>query len=212
MRRLPVYLLLDVSGSMSGEPIEAVKNGMQLMQQALRKDPYALETAYVSVITFSNEVKQVVPLTEVAAFQPPQISASGGTALGEALKRVAECASNEVQKTTAEEKGDWKPTVFIMTDGVPTDDLERGLSVFRTYKWGTVVVCAAGAGADISTCQKITENVVSLDVADANSIGAYFKWVSASISTGSKKVDAGVEPDTIDQLPPPPPEITLVKP
>ncbi len=212
MRRLPVYLLLDVSGSMSGEPIEAVKNGMQLMQQALRKDPYALETAYISVLTFSSEVKQVVPLTEVALFQPPQISASGGTALGEALKRVAECAANEVQKTTAEEKGDWKPAVFIMTDGSPTDDLDKGLSVFRTYKWGTVVVCAAGSNASIDTCQKITENVVSLDVADANSIGAYFKWVSASISTGSKKVDAGVEPDGLDELPPPPPEITLVKP
>lgn len=212
MRRLPVYLLLDVSGSMSGEPIEAVKNGMQLMQQALRKDPYALETAYISVITFSSDVQQVVPLTEVASFQPPQISASGGTSLGEALRRVTECAKSEVQKSTAEEKGDWKPTVFIMTDGVPTDDINRGLQVFHEYKWGAVVACAAGSGADIPGLQKITENVISLDVADSSTIGAFFKWVSASISTGSKRVDAGAEPSGMDELPPPPPEITLVKP
>lgn len=212
MRRLPVYILLDVSGSMSGEPIEAVKNGMQLLQQALRKDPYALETAYISVITFSSDVNQVVPLTETALFQPPQISASGATSLGKALKKVTEYAQNEVQKSTAEEKGDWKPVVFIMTDGVPTDNLSDGLSVFKTYKWGAVVACAAGPAADTSALQQITENVMSLDVADSNSIGAWFKWVSASISTGSKKVDAGVEPNSFDELPPPPPEITLVKP
>ncbi|MBQ1337239.1 MAG: VWA domain-containing protein, partial [Thermoguttaceae bacterium] len=75
MRRLPVYLLLDVSGSMSGEPIEAVKNGIQILHSALRKDPYALESAYISVLTFGSEVQQIVPLTEVAMFQPPQISA-----------------------------------------------------------------------------------------------------------------------------------------
>jgi uncharacterized protein YegL len=60
MRRLPVYLLLDTSGSMSGEPIESVKNGMQVLVSALRQDPYALETAYLSVITFDGTARQVV--------------------------------------------------------------------------------------------------------------------------------------------------------
>ena len=53
-RRLPVYLLLDVSGSMTGEPITAVQNGVQTMVSALMGDPQALESAYISVITFSN--------------------------------------------------------------------------------------------------------------------------------------------------------------
>ena len=53
-RRLPVYLLLDTSGSMSGEPIEQVKNGVQMLVASLRQDPYALETAWLSVITFSS--------------------------------------------------------------------------------------------------------------------------------------------------------------
>ena len=64
MRRLPVYLVLDVSGSMMGEPIEAVRNGMQILASTLRTDPYALETAYLSVITFDGEARQVAPLTE----------------------------------------------------------------------------------------------------------------------------------------------------
>ena len=64
MRRLPVYLLLDTSGSMHGEPIEAVKNGVQTLLTTLKQDPYALETAYVSVITFDSSARQAVPLTD----------------------------------------------------------------------------------------------------------------------------------------------------
>lgn len=83
MRRLPVYILLDTSGSMYGEPIEAVKNGVQVLVSTLRSDPYALETAYLSVITFNSTAQQDVPLTELASFQQPTLTASGCTALGE---------------------------------------------------------------------------------------------------------------------------------
>ena len=82
MRRLPVYLLLDTSGSMYGEPIEAVKNGVQTLVSSLRQDPYALETAYLSVITFESSAQQITPLTELSAFQQPNLSAGGCTAMG----------------------------------------------------------------------------------------------------------------------------------
>ena len=54
IRRLPVYLLLDCSGSMSGEPIEAVKQGIKALLTELKGDPQALETACLSVITFNS--------------------------------------------------------------------------------------------------------------------------------------------------------------
>ena len=211
MRRLPVYLLLDCSGSMYGEPIEAVKNGVQVLVSTLRQDPYALETAYLSIITFDSSAQQVSPLTELAAFQQPNIQASGCTALGEALALLAQKADQEVTKTTAEQKGDWKPLVFIMTDGEPTDDLNKGLAEFKKRKWGMVVACAAGAGANTDTLKKITECVVSLDTAYRATIKAFFKWVSASVSSGSMKVEeTGAEATTLSELPPPPPEVNIV--
>ena len=211
MRRLPVYLLLDCSGSMYGEPIEAVKNGVQVLVSTLRQDPYALETAYLSIITFDSSAQQVSPLTELSAFQQPNIQASGCTALGEALALLAQKADQEVTKTTAEQKGDWKPLVFIMTDGEPTDDLNKGLAEFKKRKWGMVVACAAGAGANTDTLKKITECVVSLDTADSATIKAFFKCVSASVSSGSMKVEeTGAEATTLSELPPPPPEVNIV--
>ena len=211
MRRLPVYLLLDTSGSMYGEPIEAVKNGVQVLLSTLRQDPYALETAYLGIITFDSSAKEVAPLTELSAFQMPDLQASGCTAPGEALSLLTKKADQEVTKTTPEKKGDWKPLVFIMTDGEPTDDLNKGLADFKKGKWGMVVACAAGAGANTDTLKKITENVVSLDTADSSKIKAFFKWVSASVSSGSMKVEeTGVEAATLSELPPPPPEVNIV--
>src|SRR4028119_2286837 len=54
MRRLPVYLVLDCSGSMTGEPMEAVRQGMKTLLGELKSDPQALETVYLSVITFDS--------------------------------------------------------------------------------------------------------------------------------------------------------------
>lgn len=211
MRRLPVYLLLDTSGSMSGEPIEAVKNGVQILVSTLRQDPYALETAFLSVITFDNSARQVIPLTELASFQVPVLQARGTTALGEALALLAERVGAEVVRTTADSKGDWKPLVFLMTDGSPTDDWKKGLDRLRQVRTGIVVACAAGQAADTNVLKQVTEVVVRLDTADSSTIGSFFKWVSASVSTGSQKVDSGQkEVAGLADLPPPPPEVNVV--
>lgn len=211
MRKLPVYLVLDTSGSMLGEPLEAVKNGLQILVSALRQDPYALETVYLSVITFDGRAQQIVPLTELTAFNPPNLQIGTTTSLGAALKLLAERVDVEVTKTTAEVKGDWKPMVFLMTDGGPTDDWQAGLAEFKKRKFGVVIACAAGNSANTSVLQQITESVVGLDTADTTSLSAFFKWVSASISTNSQKVESGgKEIGGLNELPPPPDEINVV--
>ncbi|MDQ2819008.1 MAG: VWA domain-containing protein [Pseudomonadota bacterium] len=211
MRKLPVYLLLDTSGSMHGEAIEAVRNGMQTLVSALRQDPHALESAYLSVITFAETAAQVVPLTELAQFQLPALTASGTTSMGAALSLLAERVQQEVAKTTADQKGDWKPMVFLMTDGAATDDLAPGIAAIKAAKIGALIACAAGPGADTNELLKITDAVVRLDTTDSNAIRAFFKWVSASIATTSQKVDLNKkEAAGLLDLPPPPPEINVV--
>jgi len=211
MRRLPVYLVLDVSGSMTGEPIEAVKTGVQTLVSTLRQDPYALETAFLSVITFDSTARQIAPLTELALFQTPDLVASGTTSFGEALSLLADKIDDEVARSTAEVKGDWKPLIFIMTDGSPTDDWQAGIEKLRKARTGIIVACAAGHGADTSVLQKLTEVVVQLDTADSSTIKAFFKWVSGSIATSSQKVDLDKrEISALDDLPPPPPEVNVV--
>ena len=209
-RRLPVYLLLDTSGSMSGEPIESLKSGLQMLVSALRGEPQALETAYLSVITFESVATQVVPLTDLISFQEPNLSAGGGTSMGEALELVAQRIDAEVTKTTASTKGDWKPLVFLFTDGEPTDEITKGIQALKS-KRVNVVACGAGFNVNTNTLKQITENVVLLQSATQNDIKAFFKWVTASVTQASQKVDSGNEPGSgLGELPPPPAEINVV--
>jgi len=210
VRRLPVYLVLDTSSSMLGEPIKAVKTGLETLLSALRQDPFALETVYLSVITFDTDARQVVPLTEVANFRSPEIRANGTTALGAALKLLSESIAREVRKGTAEQHGDWKPLVFLMTDGAPTDDWKRQKETIAKTPIATLVACAAGPGAQTDVLRALTEAVVTLDTADASTIKTFFKWVSASVTVSSQKVDlTKKDVGGLGDLPPPPPSINV---
>ena len=65
MRRLPVYFLIDVSESMVGDQINSVEEGISHVIQELKKDPYALETVYISIIVFAGKAKTIIPLTDI---------------------------------------------------------------------------------------------------------------------------------------------------
>lgn len=211
MRKLPVYVLLDTSASMEGGPMTALEVGVRTLVSALRQDPLALETVHLSVITFDRQARQVVPLTEIATFIPPQLVTGPATALGDALKLVALRSDIEVARTSADVKGDWKPMVFIMTDGMPTDDWQSGLVEFKKRKFGAVVACAAGRDARTDILKKITDTVVEIDTADSTTLLSFFRWVSASVATNSQRVgNNGKEISAIDELPPPPKEIRVV--
>ena len=208
IRRLPVYLLLDCSGSMSGEPIEAVKQGIKALLTELKGDPQALETACLSVITFNSTARQISPLTELMLFKEPELTAGGATALGGALHVLADCIRTEVRTSTATQKGDWKPLVFLLTDGAPTDNLDEGIEALKSVSTGNIIACAAGANANTNTLRKITNNVLMMNNLTAGDLAAFFAGVSGSIKASSKSIDA--KPGEAIQLPPPPQGFVIV--
>ena len=191
-RRLPVYLLIDCSGSMCGDRIDSVKAGIKVLLQELKGDPQALETAWLSVICFASYVKQVSPLTELLSFKEPQLEAGGSTRLGGALSLLLNCIDKEVKKSTQNQKGDWCPLVFILTDGIATDkpELEQAIERIRALNTMNIVACMIGDGEDPSFLKRITNNVIVMKSDTPASFASFFAWVSNSIRLTSQNMNA----------------------
>lgn len=189
-RRLPVYLVIDCSESMVGPAFDAVQNGIQTLINEIYSDPVALETAALSVITFSANAKVAVPLTEIPQFQKPKLVLGSGTSLGLALDLVSQRLKAEVRIQTKDVKGDWKPIVFILTDGNPTDTWFNSADRFKaeiTGKKANVIAVACGPAVLISNLRRITDITLAFKDPTEVSFTHFFKWVSQSVQTTSHR-------------------------
>ena len=208
IRRMPVYLLLDTSGSMNGAPIQAVEQGVQLLHSSLLNQPQAVELAYLSVITFASRAKQLTPLTPLLEFTPPSLSAAGGTALGGALQALSQALDDEIIANTAERKGDYKPLVFLLTDGEPTDRWRPAVDALKARnekKVGNIIALGCGEAVNTDILRQITNHVLLITDVTPDNLRAFFKWVSASVTTASQSAAAmSGNAENRLQLPPPP--------
>jgi len=204
MRRLPIYFLIDVSESMVGEPIQQVEDGLATIIKTLKTDPTAIETVWVSIIVFAGQAKTIVPLQEIMNFYPPKFPIGSGTSLSKGLGYLMYELRKNTVKTTQEVKGDWKPIVFLFTDGVPTDNTKNAISEWK-QNWArtaNLVAISFGSETDTQQLSKLTDNVLHFNNTDANAYKQFFKWVTDSIKTSSESVEnkgSGFELANLDE-------------
>ncbi len=190
MRRLPVYFLIDVSESMVGDQINSVEEGISHVIQELKKDPYALETVYISIIVFAGKAKTIIPLTDIITFYPPKFSIGSGTNLGDGLGQLMYEMRRNYVPTTPDKKGDWKPIVFLFSDGAPTDKPQNAISEWKQSWAGksSLIAISLGDAESVVKLKEITQEVYLINDTSTSTYKNFFKWVTASIKASSVSV------------------------
>jgi uncharacterized protein YegL len=181
-RRLPIYLVLDCSQSMAGEPVAAVRNGVTALVADLKTDSQALETAWISVIVFASDAWQSVPLTELVSFPSifPIVDSADESALGAALIILDRAIDSELTRRTAVKLGDYCPLVVILIDGMPSDDWESAARLLlQRHKLGGMCLLATGPQLSASKLVASVPGIVGADLSNSQPdlLKSFFTWL-----------------------------------
>ncbi|MCC5631433.1 VWA domain-containing protein [Nostoc sphaeroides CHAB 2801] len=187
--RCPVILLLDTSGSMSGQPIQELNRGLAAFKQDVLKDSQASLSVEVAIITFGPIVKLTQDFVTIDQFTPPTLEVDGRTPMGAAIEYALDFLEN--RKQTYKDNGIlyYRPWVFLITDGAPNDSWESAAQRLRQAEaQSRLSFFAVGVkGADMNILKQISppqRPPVRLDGLDFREM---FVWLSASM----KRVSSG---------------------
>lgn len=184
--RCACVLLLDTSGSMRGEAIDELNNGLGGFREALLTDPLAAKRVEAGVITFGDTVDVLAEFSTVDDFQPQRLTAGGGTPMGAAIIRATDLLEDRKAQYRAAGVAYYRPWIFLVTDGAPTDDWRKAAKVIaegearKNFMFYAVGV--DGASMDVLS-QISTRAPLRLKGLQFREL---FAWLSSSLSSVSR--------------------------
>ena len=196
--RCPVALVLDTSGSMSGQPIDQLNVGIQLFLDEVQRDDLARWSVDLAVYTAGGTVECIQPfigVEQIAGFVP--LNASGGTPLGQATRMALD--DLEARKRAYSDTGVpyYQPWLVLISDGAPgdiwQDAAQRASALSAQRKLVSLPIGVQGADLDVLS-QFSSKPAVSLDGLKFREL---FQWLSASMA----RVSASTSSDASVQLP-----------
>ena len=157
---LPFYILCDESGSMDANGgIDAVNRGLPELHATIAGDPLVSDKCRIGLITFSDIAEELLPLSNLSDVQAmPGCAAKGMTNYGEAFNLLRVVISRDISNMKSQGFQVYRPAVFFITDGEPTDDWEanhRALTDKNVNPQAPHIIAFGVAGANPAVIGKI---------------------------------------------------------
>lgn len=183
--RCPCLLMLDVSGSMQGQPIAELNAGLTTFKDELAADALAMKRVEVGIVTF-GPVQIALPFQGASSFYPPTLMAQGDTPIGSAIKQGLDMVRQRKDEYKANGISYYRPWVFLITDGGPTDEWQSSAAAVREGEASkSFAFFAIGVqGANMDTLQQISvREPLRLDGLRFRDL---FSWLSSSLRSVSQ--------------------------
>lgn len=183
--RCPCILLLDVSGSMQGRPLEELNAGLSVFKEELASDALAMKRVEVAIVTF-GPVRVETPFSSAASFYPPSLQSQGDTPMGAAITQALSMVEDRKRDYRSNGISYYRPWVFLITDGAPTDAWHAAAAAVREGEASKkFAFFAIGVkGADMNTLRQISvREPLSLDGLKFREL---FSWLSSSLRSVSR--------------------------
>lgn len=199
--RCPCLLLLDTSGSMNGQPIAQLNEGLRQFKEELAADSMATQRVEVALLTF-GPVQVVSDFQTPDLFHPPHLTAGGDTPMGAAIMQGLDML--EARKAIYKQAGVayYRPWVFLITDGGPTDHWQTAADRVRqgdSPERKAFSFFAVGVeNADMSRLAAICSPQRPPMKLKGLSFRELFSWLSSSLGGVAKS-----QPGQLVALPPP---------
>ncbi len=180
---LACVLLLDTSGSMSGDPIDSLNRAINEFKAKTSMDELAQKRVDIAIIQFDDHARVVQDFTPISQMEPVELDAGGCTAMGEGINLAIDKVKERNRFYASLGTPCFKPWIFMITDGAPTDDITSAIQRIQEEEnkgtHGKLKFFALGVpGYDKDTLFQLTKRVMALSDTDFSGI---FNWMSESM-------------------------------